>query len=196
MLAWPLLGQVLSPTQAAGIVLTCGGIAWVIAERMPGDRSGRIDTPGLLFAVGAAVCQAVAALMSRHVFDQVDYGAAPSAVVRIAAGTAVVVFLLPLDKFLAGPGRHGTHPPVRPKRMATWCTLAVAILLGTVMAIWLQQTAFKLSENVGVASTLLSTSPLFVLPLAAPTGERVSWRAVTGAAVGAVGIAVLLGVGG
>ena len=130
--------------------------------------------------------------MSRHVFDQVDYGAAPSAVVRIMAGTVVVLFLLPLDKYLAGPGRGGTPPPVRPKRMATWTTLALAILLGTVMGIWLQQTAFKLSTNVGVASTLLSTSPLFILPIAALSGERVTLRAAVGAAVGVLGIAALL----
>ena len=190
LLAWPLLGQSLSLLQGLGIALTCGGIAWVIAERTTGPSDGKVDTLGLSFAIGAAVCQAVGSLMSRHVFDQVDYGAAPSALVRIIAGTVAVAFLLPLDKYLRDPAGNGE---TRTATRQTWTTLAVAVLLGTVLGIWLQQTSFKLSDNVGVASTLLATSPLFVLPITAAMGERVSIRAIIGASIGVLGIAILMG---
>jgi drug/metabolite transporter (DMT)-like permease len=190
LLAWPVLGQSLSLLQGLGIVLTCGGIAWVIAERTTGPADGQVDALGLTFAIGAAVCQAIGSLMSRHVFDQVDYGAAPSALVRIIAGTVAVAFLLPLDKHLREPVTHGEPPAAT---LNTWLTLAVAVLLGTVFGIWLQQTSFKLSDNVGVASTLLATSPLFVLPITAAMGERVSIRAITGAMIGVLGIAILMG---
>jgi drug/metabolite transporter (DMT)-like permease len=196
VVAWPLLGQTLSLMQAAGIALTCGGIAWVIAERTPGKGGGHVDGLGLMFGVGAAVCQAAGALMSRYVFDQFDYGAAPSALVRVVAGTAVLVFLLPLDKYLrVGPGNSDSSE-ASPSRASTWSTLAVAMLLGTVLGIWLQQTAFKMSSNLGVASTLLSTSPLWILPIAAAAGERITLRAVLGAVIGILGIALLLGVVG
>jgi drug/metabolite transporter (DMT)-like permease len=194
ILAWPLLGQSVSLLQGLGIVLTCGGIAWVIAERTTGPGDGTVDALGLAFGVGAAVCQAAGSLMSRHVFDQADYGAAPSALVRIAAGTIVVAFMLPLDKYLRNPVADAETPSVHSHRSGPWLTLGFAILLGTVLGIWLQQTSFKLSANVGVASTLLSTSPLFVLPLTAAMGERISCRAVTGAAIGVLGIAILMGV--
>ncbi len=191
ILAWPILGQTLSFIQAFGIALTCGGIAWVIAERTTGPGNGKADPFGLALVIGAAACQAAGALMSRHVFDQVDYGAAPSALVRIMAGSVVVAFLLPLDKYLRAPVSDAS-PPQRPRHL--WTSMGIAILLGTVIAIWLQQTAFKLSDNVGVASTLLATSPLFVLPISAAMGERVTWRAAIGATIGVLGIAVLMGV--
>jgi len=105
-----------------------------------------------------------------------------------------VVFLLPLDKFLVTSDGGDARPAADGKCTGPWFTLGVAILLGTVFGIWLQQTSFKLSLNVGVASTLLSTSPLFVLPITAALGERVTWRAVIGATVGVLGIALLLGV--
>jgi drug/metabolite transporter (DMT)-like permease len=47
--------------------------------------------------------------------------------------------------------------------------------------------------SAGIAQTLFSTSPLFVLPLAAWSGEWVSARAVLGAVVALVGVALLFG---
>ena len=185
LLAWPLFGEGLAFRQIAGIALTCGGVTWVIAERT-GGSDGHVDALGLTFAFGAAFCQAAGALTSRFVFDHADYGAAPSALIRIAAGVAVLIFALPLDRFLRDPG--GRDAP----RAAPWLTLLAATFLGTFLGIWLQQAAFKFSTHVGVASTLLATSPLFVLPLVAMGGERVSPRAVTGAVIGVLGIAVLL----
>ena len=71
-------------------------------------------------------------------------------------------------------------------------SLSLAVLLGTFFGIWLQQIAFKMSDHLGVASTLLATSPLFVLPMVALGGEKLSARAVLGAIIGVTGVAVLL----
>lgn len=197
LLAWPGLGETLSLIQVTGIALTCGGVVWVIAERTPGESDGSVDALGVGLALGAALCQAVGALISRYVFDQAaDYGAAPSALVRLIPGTLVLVFLLPLDRKL-----HATRddPPTEEESgrwtrrwSRIWVNLSLAILLGTFFGIWLQQIAFKWSDQVGVASTLLATSPLFVLPLVALGGEKVSSRAVFGAVIGMAGVALLL----
>ena len=191
LLAWPLLDERPGALQAAGILLTCGGVGWVIAERTPGG--GGFDAAGTWFGIGAALCQAVGSLLSRHVFEQTGCDAALSALVRILGGTAVLLLMLPLDRALRvaddQPGTRAT----RPGPVATWLLLGAAMFLGTFLGIWLQQLAFKLSDNVGVAATLLATSPLFILPLAAAAGERVSARAVAGAALSVLGVAVLLG---
>jgi drug/metabolite transporter (DMT)-like permease len=73
-----------------------------------------------------------------------------------------------------------------------WLWLVFAITIGTYLAIWLQQVALKLT-SAGIMQTLFSTSPLFVLPLAAALGERVSPRAVLGASVALAGIGLLFG---
>ncbi len=44
----------------------------------------------------------------------------------------------------------------------------------------------------GIAQTLLSTSPVFVLPMAALNGEKLSWRAVLGAVIALAGVWVLI----
>jgi drug/metabolite transporter (DMT)-like permease len=63
------------------------------------------------------------------------------------------------------------------------------------MGISLQQFAFKFA-NTGVAQTLLSTSPLFILPITVALGEKVSLRAVAGVVVALAGIAMLFGIVG
>ena len=60
------------------------------------------------------------------------------------------------------------------------------------LAIWLQQVSRKFA-SAGIAQTLFSASPLFVLPLAAGSGEKVSFRATLGAFVALIGIGLLLG---
>jgi len=70
-------------------------------------------------------------------------------------------------------------------------TIAVTAFFSTYLALWLQQTAFKYAET-GVAQALSSTSPLFVLPVAALVGERVTVRAMVGAAIAIAGVVILL----
>ena len=66
----------------------------------------------------------------------------------------------------------------------------VAVFIGTYLGIWLQQVSLKYSA-AGIAQTLFMTSPLFVLPLAAIQGERISWRAICGAIIAVGGIVLL-----
>jgi len=54
----------------------------------------------------------------------------------------------------------------------------------------------KYAGELGVASTLLSTSPLFVLPIAAMLGETISRRAVLGAIITIAGVALLYSMSG
>ena len=57
--------------------------------------------------------------------------------------------------------------------------------------IWLMQISAKHADKAGVAATLLSTTPLFVLPIVAMLGEHISKRAVLGALVTIAGVAML-----
>lgn len=191
VVAWLLLHEPLSLWQIIGIAMTISGVAWVIAERNSGKVDGHVDALGILFGIGAAICQAGGLLLSRYVFEQGEMTPSASAWLRITAGVFVLLLFLPLDRRLQDPGGEAHHHPTAPSRRQTWIMLGFGILLGTVLGIWLMQVAVKDAEHVGVASTLLSTSPLFVLPIVAMLGERVSMRAVLGAVTTMAGIALL-----
>lgn len=68
--------------------------------------------------------------------------------------------------------------------------IAIAAFGSTYLGIWLQQTALKFSPT-GIAQTLLATSPLFILPLAALMGEKISSQAIGGVLIAVSGIFVL-----
>ena len=68
--------------------------------------------------------------------------------------------------------------------------LLVASVIGAFLGTWLSVVALKYT-HAAVAVTLNSTSPLFVLPLAVfLLKEQISLRAVSGAFVATIGIAV------
>lgn len=62
---------------------------------------------------------------------------------------------------------------------------------GAALAIIGQQKALKYAP-AGIAQALLATSPLFILPIAAWSGEKLSFRAIFGVGVAMAGITLLL----
>jgi len=71
-----------------------------------------------------------------------------------------------------------------------WATLAAATFIGTDLAMWLQQVSISLAP-AGIVQTLLSASPLFILPIAALQGQKITPRAVLGALLALGGVALL-----
>ncbi|MBX2850147.1 MAG: DMT family transporter [Phycisphaeraceae bacterium] len=191
LIAWALMHEPLSGLQLAGIALTCGGVAWVIAERNTAQSDGHVDLLGVIYGIGAATCQASGYLLSRHILLPGGMTPAASAWLRLFAGSLILVAFLPMDRWLKNSGGQDHHHPAHPSKTQTRIMFFVALLLGTVMGIWLMQISAKHADKAGIAATLLSTSPLFVLPIVAMLGERISPRAVLGALITITGVAML-----
>ncbi len=191
LIAWALMDESLSGLQLIGIALAVGGVAWVIAERNTAKSDGHVDLLGVVYGIGAASCQATGYLLSRHILLPGGMTPAASAWLRLLAGSLILVAFLPLDRFLKNAGGQSHHHPANPSKQQTRVMFFVALLLGTVMGIWLMQISAKHADKAGIAATLLSTSPLFVLPIVALLGEHVSKRAVFGAMLTITGVAML-----
>ncbi|MEY3299932.1 MAG: hypothetical protein RLZZ597_3192, partial [Cyanobacteriota bacterium] len=171
LLALGFLGEVLSLRAWAGISLTVLGVVWVISERVPaGAALVRPSWRDTIFGVLAALTSALAAVLSRAALADTMIDPFWSTLVRLGGGLAILLIIL---------RRQGPWPTpqqlVPNRRVLGW--LLLAAFLGTYLGIYLQQTAFKFAPT-GIAQALLSTGPLFVLPLAAALGDRVSGRAI------------------
>lgn len=186
LIGWALLGEELSALALLGMALTLAGVAWVLSERTArpaatGPGGSRL-VRGVLLGVGGALGQAVGLVLSKR--GMAGYEPFAAAQIRMIVG-----FLC----FAALAAAVGAWPRVRAAvrdREALRYTAAGAALgpfLGVSLALFaLQHTA------AGVAASLLSTSPVFVIPLAAWfEGERASLRGVLGAVVAVVGVALL-----
>lgn len=191
LIAWARMSEPLTGLQILGIALTCGGVAWVIAERNSERSDGHVDPLGIVYGLGAATCQASGYLLSRHILLPGGMTPAASAWLRLLAGSLILIAFLPMDRWLKNAGGQDHHHPAHPSKNQARVMFFVALLLGTVLGIWLMQISAKHADKAGVAATLLSTSPLFVLPIVAVLGEHVSPRAILGALITIAGVAML-----
>ena len=197
LLALIFLGESLVSTAWLGILITVGGVAWVIAEQKrngsgPANTDGTIELNpirGVAFGVLASLSQAVGLVLSRYAFSFSTISPLQSAILRLIAGSVVVYGYIKLRRQPLGEWRK------RPNIWRTWLMLLLVAFVGAYVCIWLQQVAVKLSP-AGIAQTLMATSPLFVLPISALRGEKLSLRAILGAVVSVVGIMLLFGLFG
>lgn len=182
LLAWPILDEVFGPWAVAGVTVTLLGIVWVLRERGAGT-DGSAVWPGLGFGLIAVVCQSVGSVTAKLGGAQLD--AVTLTMVRLAFGTAGLM----LQVFGARAFAEIRSLISNPRALLL---VAAATTLATYLGLWLSMAALQLTL-AGIAATLTSTSPIFVLPLTRIfTGEHVSRRAVGGAVVAVAGVAILL----
>jgi drug/metabolite transporter (DMT)-like permease len=219
VLAWIFLAERLSFAAIFGIVLTLGGIAWVISERSP-DLATSQQKKGLKIGLLAALCQATGAVLSRAALANTTVDPLWSTLLRLAAGLASLALLAALQPQLLGkaqpsevtssspatfnqtadrtlPGQTRTFKTrwqqswIALKQPSTIFSVAIVAFFATYLGIWLQQIALKYTAT-GIAQALLATSPLFVLPMAAALGDRINTRAILGVVIALVGLWILL----
>jgi drug/metabolite transporter (DMT)-like permease len=192
-----LLGERLPLPVWAGIGVTVGGVGWTLAEQTPGADgrrspfANRKNAWGIGWAVVAAIAQVAGALLARTALAETAVLPLHSALVRLVAGTGPVLLGLAIARWSRHP-RRPIHrkPQSLSTRWRTYGAIALAALTGTFGGIWLQQTAFKYAP-VGIAQTLIATSPIFVLPVVALGGDRISGRAIFGASIAMTGVAIV-----
>lgn len=189
LIALFFLGETLTSDEWLGIGLTVCGVAWVISEQVENDdEPEHLPWRGIGFGLLAAGSQSIGAVLSRLAFSQATVSPLWSALLRLAAG---VGFLL-LWSLVSRPSRTSLSYLKGAKHL--WGIILFATFCGTYLGIWLQQASLKFT-NAGTAQTLLATSQIFMLFLAAGRGEEISPRALTGTAVAILGVAVLFGIG-
>jgi len=195
LLAIPVLGEPLTIKMCAGMILTVGGVVWVIMEREPGpapdpdeplkaedDGFSREELVGLGYGVAASVLEAVGAVLTK--WGGNDIPALDISIVRLLFGTLGLVIVVGATARI-----REVVEPMTVKRKA-WLVV-VATFFGTYLGIWLSMAGIRYTYT-GVALTLASTSPVWILPLTHFfEDDTVTARAVVGAIVAVVGIAVL-----
>ncbi|MFZ6027332.1 MAG: DMT family transporter [Chloroflexota bacterium] len=184
--AWFLLGETLRGIEWLGILLTLGGIAWVVWEG--NGRNKANPNPnymrGILFGLGAAAGQALGLVLSKKGLAN-DFPAVSGNVIRMLVAT----FSLWTITLFQGQIKY-TVEQVRRQPRANLFTLGGAIcgpFIGVSFSLYAVQHA-----NVGVASTLMALPPVILLPVSYFLfKERFGWGAVFGTLVAIGGVALL-----
>jgi drug/metabolite transporter (DMT)-like permease len=184
LLAVLFLNEQLSVQSWLGILLTIGGVTWVVVERVPDVLFGHTRLwRGIGFGALAAIAQASGSVLSRAALADTAVSPLWSSLIRLTAGAAILVVWTAT--------KYPIWRALKPlKSIQILLLLIGASFIGTFLATWFQQTALKYTP-AGIAQSLTATSPLFVLPIALWLGERVSLRAILGVLVALAGIWLL-----
>lgn len=220
IIAWPMLDEPLSWIAILGIAVTVAGVAWVAMERpeKPRLRRGRPSTErerklGLLFGALAGLCQAMGLILAKKAMlhaaaNDIALDAWSVTLMRMIFGvTGIIIFFAflrllntrreTIDATMAVSAESERVPSPRTTFFqSVWpfalLMIAIGVFFGPVCGVWMSMVAIERTE-AGIAATLMSMTPVFILPFAAwLERERITWRAICGAVVAIIGVAILM----
>jgi drug/metabolite transporter (DMT)-like permease len=200
LFGWLALGETLSGVAWLGILLTVGGIVWVLLQKPDHGTTSRSPhrTRGIVLAFVAAACQAAGLLLSKqgigHGWLPEDQHLDPQAATFIRmsfAGLGVVPIVL-VQRHRRRKGMTGAaSKPLTGSRTAGFLLTVCAATCGAYLGVWMSLVATDRTA-VGIAQTLCSLTPVFILPFAASLHkEHIGARAILGALIAVGGCALL-----
>jgi len=177
------LRELPGPLGLAGMAVTLAGVGWVVLERRDGQAHPFEHRGAIALGVIAAACQGIGLVLAKAgMAGEVPPLAATW--VRMGVATAAM-WLLAL-----AAGRTAGLAIVDGARRGAMPVLGGAVS-GPFVGVWLSLIAARYTD-VGVAATLMATTPVLIIPLVMFTeGYRPSLRAVLGALVAIAGVALL-----
>jgi drug/metabolite transporter (DMT)-like permease len=187
LLAWGWFGETLLPLEIVAVLLTVGGIAWVVSERQPAaatpaGREGSYAL-GVLLGLGGALGQALGLVMSKQGLVG-DFSSLSATLIRMLVASAAIWILALVQRRV----RTTVHA-LRDKKAVL--LLAGGALTGPFLGVWSSMVAVQRAQ-VGIASTLMALSPIMLIPLARWIfHEQISRRAVWGTIVALAGATMI-----
>jgi drug/metabolite transporter (DMT)-like permease len=187
LLDWAFFHQAMSLPKVLAMIVTLGGIALVVAEKSGStadEGKPRRLALGLLLALGGAMGQAVGFIFSKFGMAE-GLGPISANVVRVSAG------LLALGVWQALRGDLMPNLRKLSDRRATGF-IASGAFFGPVIGVMLSLFAIKYATYLGVASTLMSLSPVILLPVSVLVDkEKIGLFAIAGTLISIGGAAAL-----
>lgn len=196
LMAWITLGQQMKPMSIVAMLVTLFGIGISVLGR--GNHhmvSLKLPLNGVLFAIGAAMCQGIGLVLSKIGMDHYDMASMAKAGVsewlipfsanfyRCIAGIIGFTILL---YFRDGIGhlREAMHD-----RKGLSVAIATTIF-GPFVGVGFSLMAVQYTA-AGIASTLMAMTPIIILlPSYWLFHEKITWKAVLGAFISVIGVSM------
>jgi drug/metabolite transporter (DMT)-like permease len=187
LVAWGWLGETLSPVEIAAILLTVGGIAWVVSEGNQGQENSVESRKqyglGVLFGLGGAIGQALGLVLAKQGLVG-DFPSLSATLIRMLVATGA----LWLITLVRGQVTE-TWQALKDREAVT--SVIGGSLTGPFLGVWLSMVAVQ-RAHVGIASTLMAMSPIMLIPLTHLIfGERISPRSIAGTVVALAGATII-----
>ena len=193
LMAWVTLGQQLTATGVVAMAVTLSGIGISVLGKGEHHKvSLKLPLNGILFAIGAAVCQGVGLVLSKIGMNHYEASTAgmPEWLVPFSANfyrciAGIVGFTLLL--YL----RNGMDPLRDAMHDTKGLTIATATtIFGPFVGVGFSLMAVQYTA-AGIASTLMAMTPIIIiLPSYWLFHERITWKSVLGAVISIIGVSL------
>jgi len=181
LLACYLLGETLPLSGWLGIALIITGITIGIFPRELSKRESTVR--GIVYGLISVILMSVAVILTKKGLTA-EVSTLHATFIRMLAGTSGILVVGIITGNLGG-----WVAPFRDVQLIAKFSIAVCII--TFGGFWLAIVAFKYT-NVVVASSLISTEQIFVLPVSALLlKNKISGQSITGAVIATTGIIAL-----
>lgn len=184
LIAYLFLGEAMTVMQIIGTLVTVAGIALVILEGGGQKEKIRLSHPvvGILLAFGGAVGQAAGYIIGKYGLGDYDPFAATQ--IRLLAGIAGFIIIFSVKGYWKG------LMPVL-KKPGELKSTVIGSFFGPFIGISLSMYAVQ-RMNPGVASTLISITPVLLIPFAVIVKkEKLIFKEVVGSMIAIGGLALL-----
>jgi drug/metabolite transporter (DMT)-like permease len=180
--------EIPQPLEWLGIAVTLGGTFMVLMDgqnQFEGDEKKRTFLTGVGCGVMAAIGQATGMALAKN--GLTDQFPSLSGTLMRMISAMLVIWLLAI---FGGKARTTLHEAsLKPNGVLA---IMVGSIVGPFLGVWCSLIATQ-SEKLGIASTLTSLTPIFVLPFVHFFfKEKVSRRAVAGTIVALMGTAIII----
>ena len=191
LMAWMALGQQMAPMSIVAMFVTLIGIGISVLGRGEHHRvSLKLPLNGVLFAVGAALCQGIGLVLSKIGMDHFDVSSQPAWLIPFSANflrcvAGIVGFGLLLWF------REGLQPLREALHDRKGMTVATATtIFGPFVGVGFSLMAVQYT-SAGIASTLMALTPIIILlPSYWLFRQAITWRSVVGAVISVLGVSL------
>lgn len=186
LLAYLILGEVLTVWGVLGIIITLSGISIVIMEKPKVNRSKfKITRIGLIYAFLGAAGQGTGLIFAKMANNIGEIHSLVATFIRILAAVIIMLPMVSIAKKYTNPFK------VFAKDKMALGMVTLGAIIGPYLGITFSYLAI-INTQVGIASTIMATMPIIMLPLSwFFYKEKLSWKSILGAFVAVFGVAIL-----
>ena len=184
IIAWFALSENLSILTLLGICVAIVGTILVASERRRHEPDFRpASLKGILYTVLATTCHAVGFVIAKYVMAT-KISALTGGFLRMLSATVAIW----IGAFISGQIGSAVGSLSTPIRIRL---ILAGSLLGPTLGVWAALEGIT-HTSIGVASTLIALTPILIIPLVAFIHkERLSARAIVGALIAFLGVAII-----
>ncbi|HEX7357027.1 MAG TPA: DMT family transporter [Ignavibacteriaceae bacterium] len=184
ILAFFFLDERITFLGVVGIFITIAGIALVVLERNANSKYN-ITGLGIFYGIMGALGQSVGLIFAKLAFQEGHIAGFVATFIRVFSSVIIFLPIMLLLKKYKNPYKLFTT------NKSALGTTILGTILGPFLGITFSLIAVE-NTKVGIAATLMSTMPIIMLPMVKYIyKEKLSWRAIIGAVIAVVGVAVI-----